>query len=90
VYEVRDWAKVKELVREGVSMRHIAERLGCSRTTVYRLLSLETPSSYERTPSRSLLKPFKDAVAELLTADATAPATVIRQHPQRQEHGQPT
>ena len=41
---MHDWAKVKELVREGVPKRHIAERLGCSRTTVYRLLSLEQVS----------------------------------------------
>jgi len=84
VYQVHDWAKVKELVREGVPKRHIAERLGCSRTTVYRLLLLETPPSYERAPAGALLDPFKDAVAALLRADATAPATVIRQHLQRQ------
>jgi len=84
VYQVHDWAKVKELVREGVSKQHIAERLGCSRTTVYRLLSLETPPSYERTPTGSLLEPFKDAVAALLSDDPAAPATVIRQHLQRQ------
>jgi transposase len=87
VYQVHDWAKVKELVREGVPKRHIAERLGCSRTTVYRLLLLETPPRYERAPAGSLLEPFKDAVAALLRADATAPATVIRQHLQRQGYG---
>jgi transposase len=84
VYQVHDWAKVKELVRQGVSKQHIAERLGCSRTTVYRLLSLETPPRYERTPAGSLLEPFKDAVAAMLRDDATAPATVIREHLQRQ------
>lgn len=87
MYQVHDWAKVKDLVRQGVSKQHIAERLGCSRTTVYRLLSLEAPPSYERAPAGSLLDPFKDAVAALLTADATAPATVIRQHLQRQGYG---
>lgn len=87
MYQVHDWAKVKELVRQGVSKQHIGERLGCSRTTVHRLLSLETPPSYERAPAGSLLDPFKDAVAALLTDDATAPATVIRQHLQRQGYG---
>jgi len=67
VYEVHDWAKVKELVREGVPKRHIAERLGCSRTTVYRLLALQTPPRHERPPAGSLLEPFKDAVAALLS-----------------------
>jgi len=84
VYEVHDWAKVKELVRAGVPKRHIAERLGCRRTSVYRLLLLETPPRYERAPAGWLLEPFKDAVAALLRTDATATATVIRQHLQRQ------
>lgn len=84
MYQVHDWAKVKDLVRQGVSKQHIGERLGCSHTTVHRLLSLEAPPSYERAPAGSLLEPFKDAVAALLSDDATAPATVIRQHLQRQ------
>jgi transposase len=87
VYQVHDWAKVRELVRQGVPRQRIAERLGCSRTTVYRLLSLETPPRYERTPAGSLLDPFKDAIVAMLADDATAPATVVREHLRRQGYG---
>ena len=84
---MHDWAKVRELVRQGVPRQRIAERLGCSRTTVYRLLSLETPPRYERTPAGSLLDPFKDAIVAMLADDATAPATVVREHLRRQGYG---
>ena len=59
VYQVHDWAKVRELDRQGVPKRRIAERLGCSRTTVYRLASLERPPRYERSPAGSLLDPVQ-------------------------------
>jgi hypothetical protein len=58
--------------------------LGCSRTTDYRLLSLKTPPSYERTPAGSLLDSFKVVAAALLSEDAMGPATVIREHVQRE------
>ena len=83
MYQVHDWATVRELARQGVPKRRIAERLGCSRTTVYRLASLEAPPRYERSTASSLLDPFKDAIAAMLADDETAPATVIRQHLQR-------
>lgn len=83
MYQVHDWAKARELAREGVPRQRIAERLGCSRTTVYRLLALESPPRYERRTGSSLLDPFKDAVAALLADDPAAPATVIREYLQR-------
>jgi len=87
VYQVHDWATVRELVRQGVPKRRIAERLGCSRTTVYRLASLEVPPRYERSAASSLLDPFKDAIAAMLSDDETVPATVIREHLQRRGYG---
>ena len=54
-----------------------------SRTTVYRLLTLAEPPAYEREPAASLLDPYKGAVLEMLREDASAPATVIREHLQR-------
>jgi transposase len=83
VYQVHDWAKVRELVREGVPKQRIAEQLGCSRTTVYRLAGLAEPPGYERRPAGSQLEPFKDAIAAMLLKDDAAPATVIRERLQR-------
>jgi transposase len=87
VYEVHEWAKVRELSREGVSRKAIARRLGMSRNTVARLLASEEPPRYEREPAGSQLDPFKGAVLEMLSEDASAPATVIRQHLQRAGYG---
>ena len=83
MYQVHDWAKVRELVREGVPKKRIAEQLGCSRTTVYRLASLAEPPCYERRPAGSQLEPFRDAIADMLTEDDAAPATVIRERLQK-------
>ena len=42
MYTVHDWAEVRRLhEREHLSKKHIAERLGMSRTTVHRLLELD-------------------------------------------------
>jgi len=87
VYQVHDWAMVRELVRQGVPKQRIAERLGCSRTTVYRLAGLSEPPRYERTGGGSQLDPFKEEIAALLAEDATAPATVIREHLQQRGYG---
>ena len=83
MYQVHDWARVKELVREGVPKQRIADELGCSRTTVYRLAALSEPPHYERRPAGSQLEPFKDVIAEMLREDDAAPATVIRERLQR-------
>lgn len=75
MYQVHDWAKVRELYRQGVSRKAIARRLGMSRNTVARLAASETPPRYQRAAAGSLLDPFKDA---------EVPATVIRLQLQRQ------
>jgi len=87
VFEVHEWAEVRELCREGVSKKAIARRLGMSRNTVARLVASEQPPRYQREPAGSLLDPFKGAVLEMLRADASVPATVIREHLQRAGHG---
>jgi transposase len=85
VYRVQDWAEVKRLhEREGLSKKAIAEKLGMSRNTVVRLLALPEPPTYERTPASSLLDPFREAILALLSEDARAPATVIRERLQVQ------
>ena len=87
MYEVHEWAKVRELYREGVSRKAIARRLGMSRNTVARLLASAEPPRYEREPAGSQLDPFKGAVLEMLREDASVPATVIREHLQREGYG---
>lgn len=70
MYGVQDWAEVhRSYHREGVSQAAIASRLGMSRNTVARLLSLREPPRYERRPSGSKLDPFKDAVVAMLRED---------------------
>jgi transposase len=87
VYEVHEWAKVRELYREGASKKAIARRLGMSRNTVARLVASEEPPRYAREPAGSQLDPFKGAVLEMLRKDAGVPATVIREHLQRRGYG---
>lgn len=80
MYRVQDWAEVKRLrEREGLSKKAIAERLGMSRTTIDRLLSLPVPPSYERPAVSSLLDPYRDTILALLRKDARAASTVIRE-----------
>lgn len=87
MYQVHDWARVKELVRQGVPKQRIADELGCSRTTVYRLAALSEPPHYERRTRGSQLEPFRRAITDMLREDETVPATVIREHLQRQGYG---
>ena len=84
MYGVQDWAEVHRLHhREGVSQAAIASRLGMSRNTVARLLSLKEPPRYERRSSGSKLDPFKDAIVAMLREDPKVPATVVCQQLRR-------
>ncbi|MCZ7664917.1 MAG: helix-turn-helix domain-containing protein [Thermoleophilia bacterium] len=80
MYSVHDWAEVRSLRRDGLSKKHIAERLGMSRTTVYRLLEREEPPCYQRRKSPSLLDDHVDSIRGMLKQDHAAPATVILEH----------
>jgi len=85
VYNVHEWAEVKRLCeREGLSKKAAADKLGMSRTTVYRLLALPEPPAYEREKPGSLLDPHREAILAMLEDDATVRATVIREHLQAQ------
>ena len=78
MYSVHDWAEAHRLHhREGLPKAAIARRLGMSRQTVSRLLCLTEPPRYERSPTGSILDPYKNEIAELLADDAAAAATVI-------------
>ncbi len=81
---VHDWAEIHRLYeREGSSKTAIARRLGMSRNTVDRLLSLQQPPNYERTPQGSLVDAYKLDIAEMLETDAEVAATVILEHLQQ-------
>lgn len=58
MYRVQDWAEVHRLHRQGVPNAAIARRLGISRPTVIRLLSLAEPPVYRRQPMPSMLDPY--------------------------------
>jgi transposase len=89
VFRVQEWAEVHRLFhREKRSKAEIAARLGTSRTTVYRLLSLKGPPRYERERRPSLLDPHKAKIVELLADDAEAPATVIIDHLRREGYAE--
>lgn len=84
MYRVHDWAEVHRLFhREGWNKTSIADKLEMSRNTVTRLLELEEPPRYERTPQGSKLDPHKGSVAKMLKEDASAPATVIIEYLRR-------
>jgi transposase len=70
VHQVEDWAEVHRLFhREAASKAAIARRLGMSRNTVERLLSLREPPRYARAPASSQLDPFAERIRGLLAAD---------------------
>jgi predicted transcriptional regulator len=78
VYQVHDWAEVQRLFhREDWSKTDIAEKLGMSRNTVSRLLSLKEPPVYERQAAGSKLDPHKGSIAQMLGGDSGVAATVI-------------
>lgn len=84
MYTVHDWAEVRRLhERDHLSKKHIAERLGMSRTTVHRLLELSEPPRYERARRPSLLDAHMDSIKAMLTEDSAVPATVMLEHLRR-------
>lgn len=77
---MEDWAEVHRLFhREGLAKAAIARRLGIGRNTVDRLLARSEPPRYRRASQGSQLDPFAERIAELLAADPTVRATVIRE-----------
>ena len=53
------WMDIKELHKQGLSIREIARRSGHSRNTVARLLEQKTPRPFARPKRTSNLDPYK-------------------------------
>lgn len=75
---MEDWAEIRRLHRsEGMAIKMIARRLGCSKNTVRAALRRDAPPRYERPKRGSLVDAVEPRICELLAATPTMPATVI-------------
>ena len=74
MYDVKNWAEVHRLFhRERWTKTAIADKLGMSRNTVDRLLTLPEPPRYERPKKGSGLDPYVDDVVAMLQDNPKAP-----------------
>lgn len=83
MYGLNDWAKIREMFRQGKSKTAIAHELGMSRNTVAKIVAAPEPPRYQRPARGSILDPHKDAIAAMLAEDAKVPATVVIDHLRR-------
>ena len=75
---MEDWAEIRRLHRsEGMPIKVIARRVGCSKNTVRAVLRRDAPPRYERPPRGSLVDGVEPRIRELLAVTPTMPATVI-------------
>jgi transposase len=78
VYDVKNWAEVHRLFhREQWTKTAIAKKLGMSRNTVDRMLTLDEPPRYVRARRGSALDRFDDDIVAMVAENPKAPATVI-------------
>ena len=72
---VDDFARIRQLHRDGLSARQIAKRLGVGRDTIRKALANAEPAPYTRTVPRTapVFGPFAALVDAILEADRTAP-----------------
>ena len=75
---VEDWAEIRRLHRaEKMPKKQIAEKLGVSRTTVYKALESSQPPKYQRAAKGSLVDAYVPEIRKLLADTPRMPATVI-------------
>ena len=77
VIRVKDWAEIRRLRSEGVSMSEIARLRGVARNTVKKALASTGSPRYERTPNGSAVDAVEPRIRELLAQYPRMPATVI-------------
>lgn len=59
-----EWMDIKDLYRQGVSLREIARRTGHSRNTIAKLVQQKTPQPFQKRTRRSCLDPYKPYLQE--------------------------
>lgn len=75
---MEDWAEIRRLHRsEGMPIKVVARRVGCSKNTVRAALRRDVPPKYERARRGSRVDAAEPRIRELLAATPTMPATVI-------------
>ncbi|WP_052251144.1 helix-turn-helix domain-containing protein [Trueperella pyogenes] len=75
-----DWAQIRILRNEGMSIRKIASTVGCAKKTVERALASNTPPSYkQRAPQKTAFDEFELDVRALIDDVPDLPATVLAQ-----------
>ena len=74
---MQDWAQIRYLHGEGLSIRAIAARMELSRDTVSRALKSDAPPKYQRVSGPSVFDPFEAAVRALLAEFPSMPTSVI-------------
>ncbi|MFO0803056.1 MAG: IS21 family transposase [Gemmataceae bacterium] len=72
---VDDFAKIRQLHRDGLSNRQIARQLGCGRDTIRKALANPEPKPYTLAEPRKspVFGPFRAIVDAIVAADAQAP-----------------
>src|SRR5439155_20844671 len=70
-----EWMDIKDLRRQGVSIRQIAKRTGCSRNTVRAVLRQKSPPAFKQPDRASKLDPFKPYIKQRL---ADVPLSAVR------------
>lgn len=72
---VDDFARIRQLHRDGLSTRQIARQLGCGRDTIRKTLANPEPKPYTLAASRPapVFGPFRGIVDAIVAADAQAP-----------------
>lgn len=77
---MEDWAQIRLLRREGLSIRAIAAQVGCAKKTVERALASEQPPAYKkRERVRRSFDDYEAQVRLLLAKTPTLAATVLAQ-----------
>lgn len=72
---VDDFARIRQLHRDGLSNRQIARQLGCGRDTIRKALANPEPKPYTLAEPRTapVFGPFRAIVDAIVAADAQAP-----------------
>jgi transposase len=61
---MEEWMDIKNLYRQGVSIREIARQTGRSRNTVARIVHEKAPQPFQKVERKSLLEPYKAYLKE--------------------------